>query len=74
LAFLTKKEQSLIRLVNANAAISTDQKKATIEEINYNARLRQDRYRKPVKEFLYAFSGHQTNSPYRRIKRTPFSE
>lgn len=62
MAFLTKKEQSLIRVINANRELSADQKKSAIEEINYNARLRQDRYRQPVKEFLYAFSSHQAKN------------
>lgn len=62
MAFLTKKELSLIRLIKASNKLTPTDKKNHINQINYNARLRQDGYRLPVREFIQAMVNHGTNN------------
>lgn len=57
MAFLTKKEQTLINMINA-ASIDGNEKSKSIKQITNNARLRQVQYRKPIKIFLSVMSGY----------------
>jgi hypothetical protein len=61
MAFLNKKEQSLIIAIKANDHLSSVKKNELTKEVKYNARLRQDRYRQGVKVFLSVLSSFNTN-------------
>lgn len=67
MAFLTKKELSLIRLIKANNKLTPEAKSQHIDQINYNARLRQDGYRLPVREFIQAMANHGCNTILKSI-------
>ena len=60
MAFLTKKEQTLINLLCVNPDLSQQEKDEKIKAIKRTARLRQDGYRKPVKIFFGVLSSHNT--------------
>jgi hypothetical protein len=68
MAFLTKKELSLIRLVKSNEKLTQDQRTAMVQEINYNARLRQDGYRLPVREFIQVLANYGIEKMLKSIK------
>lgn len=59
MAFLSKKEFSLINMINASKNVSDKAKKEAVAQVNYNARLRSDGYRKPVKIFLNVISSYK---------------
>jgi hypothetical protein len=61
MAFLNKKELSLIKLINSDEKLSATKRTELVQKINYNARLRSDRFRLPVKEFIQAMAVHQSN-------------
>ena len=60
MAFLNKKETSLINMINASI-MTSNEKAASILQVKNNARLRQDRFRKPVNLFLTVLSNHLNN-------------
>lgn len=67
MAFLTKKEQSLIRAINADKALTSNKKTEMIQEISHNASLRQEGWRLPVREFIQALAEHQSNKILKTI-------
>lgn len=68
MAFLTKKEQSLIRAINSKADLSSADKTQMVQQISYNARLRGDGFRKPVKEFFQAIALHENSKLIIKVK------
>lgn len=56
MAFLSKKEQSLINLINADNNMLPEQRIELKNKIKDNARLRQEQYRPQVKIFLSVLS------------------
>ena len=62
MAFLTKKEQTMINLINLNTALTLSQRNELIAQVKTNARLRSDGYRKKVKIFLNVISGIRNNN------------
>lgn len=68
MAFLTKKELSLIRLINVSTNLTTEAKSKHIGQINYNAKLRQDGYRLPVREFVQAMAIHHVQTILKSIQ------
>jgi hypothetical protein len=67
MAFLNKKEQTVVNAINVNEKLTPLKKSELINTIRYNARLRQDRYRPGVKVFLSALSTHQTNKVFKTL-------
>lgn len=67
MAFLTKKEQTVIRLINAKEALKPTDREVMVHNISYNARLRQDGHRMPVREFIQAMADHNSEKVLRRI-------
>ncbi|MBO9674430.1 MAG: hypothetical protein J7577_13365 [Sphingobacteriaceae bacterium] len=67
MAFLRKKEDSLINMIHAAANLNDDQKKEMITSIKYKAKLRQDRYRKPVKVFINVITDFKNNNLAKRL-------
>ncbi len=65
--FLTKKEQTLIKLLNANTALKATERNKMIDEIKYKARLRKDGYKRHVREFLQALAAHNSNKILKAI-------
>lgn len=68
MAFLTKKEQSLIRAVKVNTALTQPEKTNMVQEINSNAALRQEGWRLPVREFIQALTEHEVNKIAKSIQ------
>ncbi len=67
MAFLTKKEQTVIKLIKANDKLNADDRTNMVHAINYNARLRQDGYRMPVREFIQAMANHNSEKILRKV-------
>lgn len=68
MAFLTRKEQSLIKLINTNTSLQTAKKRGYVNQINYNARLRQDGYRPATREFIQAMANHGVETIFKSIQ------
>ena len=68
MAFLTKKEQSLIKVINTNPKLTPAERKKMVQQINHNANLRQQGWRMPVREFIQAMANHQSNTLLLKLK------
>lgn len=68
MAFLTRKEQSLIKMINTNASLQPAQKRGYVNHINYNARLRQDGYRPATREFIQAMANHGVETIFKEVR------
>lgn len=68
MAFLTKKEQSLITAINVNTALTQAQRGQMVQQIKDNASLRQHGWRMPVREFIQAMAVHQRDKMLLKIK------
>ena len=68
MAFLTRKEQSLIKMINTNTNLKPSQKRGYVNQINYNARLRQDGYRPATREFIQAMANHGVETIFKSIQ------
>ncbi|MBB6236507.1 hypothetical protein HDC90_001119 [Pedobacter sp. AK013] len=62
MAFLTKKETSLITLIKASPNITVLEKENNIEQIKFIASLRSDGHKKPVKVVLSALASFRIDS------------
>lgn len=62
MAFLTKKEQAVIREINNNEKLLPAERLKLVQNINYTARLRQDGYRLPVREFIRELANFQSDN------------
>lgn len=67
MAFLTRKEQSLIKMINTNTNLKPSQKRVYVNQINYNARLRQDGYRPATREFIQAMANHGVETIFNNL-------
>ena len=67
MAFLRKKENTLINLINAAGNLSDDQKRKMVSSVKYNAKLRQDPYRKRVKVFLNVITDFKNQTLVNRL-------
>jgi hypothetical protein len=68
MAFLNKKEQSLIRLLKANDKLTPEKRKELIADVTYKAHLRQDGYRAPVRELLNVLANHNSEKVLKAIQ------
>lgn len=67
MAFLRKKEDSLINLIQVASNLNDHQKKEMISSIKYKAKLRQEQYRKPVKVFINVITDFKNNNLAKRL-------
>jgi len=65
--FLTKKEQTLINLINSNTSITAAKRDELVNDVKYKARLRKDGYKRPVREFLQALAAYNSGKILKAI-------
>jgi hypothetical protein len=68
MAFLNKKEQSLIRLLKASETLTPEKRKELIADVTYKAHLKQDGYRTPVRELLSVLATHNSEKVLKAIQ------
>ena len=68
MAFLTKKEQTVIKAIKTTNKLKADDQVKMVHAITFNATVRQAGHRMPVREFLHAMAEHNTNRILKNIQ------
>lgn len=62
MAFLTKKEQTIINLIKANTNLPESEKTLKIQQINHNAQIRSENYRPTFKKLFGVISAFKSDN------------
>ena len=69
MAFLTKKEQTVIKVIKTTDKLPADKQVKMVHTITFNASVRQAGHRLPVREFIHALADYNTDKILSAIKQ-----